>query len=76
MAAHMRGQGTPGASDQPNTTDPFAPDYVNPALSRRDRRRAARSASGEGRGCGWLLLYLLAAIVVTALVWFLFGGGV
>lgn len=70
MAAHMRGQSTP---DIQNTTDPFSPDYVDPALSgRRARRRERRKSSG---GFGWTLLYLVAAVVVAAVVWFLFGQG-
>lgn len=73
MASHMKGWATP---DSANTTDPFAPGYVDPALSKRQRRRAVRQASGEGRGFGWTMLYLLAAALVATLVWVLFGGGV
>lgn len=73
MAAHMRGESTP---PRRNTDDPFSPDYVDPAMTRRERRRAARKASGEGGGGRWTALYLLAAAIVAGLVWLLFGMGV
>lgn len=77
MAAHMRDE---IPSTTTNTTDPFSADYVDPALSKRQRRRAqrqaARAAGEGGGGLGWTLLYLLAAGLVAALVWVLFGAGV
>lgn len=65
----------------PNTTDPFSPDYQDPALSPRQRRRAEKKRAQQadtdsGGGRGWTLLYVLAALVITVLVWFLLGGGV
>lgn len=65
----------------PNTTDPFAPDYQDPALSSRQRRRAEKqrsreAARSEDGGRGWTFLYVLAALVITVLVWLLLGGGV
>lgn len=64
----------------PNTTDPFSPDYVDPALSKRERKRARRRAQpGEPESSGsrgWTFLYVVAALVITVLVWVLFGGGV
>lgn len=38
------------------------------------REQAPQESSGR-HGAGWMLLYLLAAAVVAALVWFLFGMG-
>lgn len=67
MAAHMKGQ---GRTDEPNTTDPFSSDYVDPALSKRQRRRAQERSEGGGKG--WVLLYLLLAFAITVLVWLLF----
>lgn len=63
----------------PNTTDPFSPDYVDPAISNRQRRRAERrrARNSEPGGNGkWNLLYVIAALIITVLVWFLFGGGI
>ncbi|MGN0055470.1 MAG: hypothetical protein ACI360_03460 [Atopobiaceae bacterium] len=69
-------------SGVPNTTDPFSPDYVDPATSKRDLRREqkraerqARKAQQGGNGL-WNLVYVLAALIVTLLVWFLFNGGI
>lgn len=63
----------------PNTTDPFSPDYVDPAISNRQRRRAERRRarnSEQGGNGKWNLLYVIAALIITVLVWFLFGGGI
>lgn len=73
--------GKEDASFAPNTTNPFSPDYQDPALSARQRkrmeRRSAHADDPEGSsGRGWTLLYIVAAFFITVIVWFLFGGGV
>lgn len=68
MASHMRGQGSF------DVDDPFSQAYVDPALTRKERARSHRDPQDGGRG--WTLLYLLAALGITLVVWFVFGQGV
>lgn len=74
MAKHMRGTGrTPATHGSGNSSDPFSTDYVDPALSDRQRRKLqARQEPGGGRG--WAFLYLLLAVALAAVLWFLMGG--
>lgn len=74
MAKHMRGAGrTPAGNGAGNSSDPFSANYVDPALSDRQRRKLqARQEPGGGKG--WALLYLLLAVALAAALWFLMGG--